>query len=635
MKLSEKKKLYVRANDVYNNQGRPLMTDVEFDRLEAEIKKADPNWEYLRKTGAKVANKKTEIRLSEPMPSLSKNYPETIEKWIAKHGDSYIVSHKLDGSALQVKYDKGRPVQVVTRGDGVKGGDISFLIPHLNLPKIKIKDEVLLRCEAVMKNIVFHNKWSTAALGKKLGFDNPRNTVNGWLNRMTPHKGLKDVDILVLGVYGLPYEEGLTLAYNQGLHTTSYFPLAKKAQNADSLGALLRSERKKSAYDIDGLVLVPRSHQFFYENADRPKWTTAFKVNEDDDAVEASVTEIVWQESRTGRWTPKIKVKPIKMKGVTVTYATAHNAKWMNDRKIGVDAVVKLVRSGDVIPKIVGVVKAAKVPSVPPGEFYEKGVHYYAMERGKEADVREIHHFLQVLGIENLARKGVATLYDSGLTSVLHHVQAYGTRMKPYVKADFGQAMTSKIFAEMDRVFRDDGVTLLKLMNASNCFESFGERKLQMIEDHFAKKGDADILRVYVQMKVAQLEDSDQLARIEAIKGLGKESAKQFFEGLMKFKLWFAPIAKLKLIRVVNPVPKKEKKSVKGILTGSNISFTGYRDKEHEAWVEAQGGTIVPFGSKTTILLYKESGKASSKVDKARHKGITVYTFDELKKKCK
>jgi len=214
------------------------------------------------------------------------------------------------------------------------------------------------------------------------------------------------------------------------------------------------------------------------------------------------------------------------------------------------------------------------------------------------------------------------------------HIKA--TRgMEQLVAAGLGWTMAAKVFAEMDRVFRDDGVTLLKLMNASNCFESFGERKLQMIEDHFAKKGDADILRVYVQMKVAQLEDPNQLIRIEAIKGLGKESAKQFFEGLMKFKLWFAPIAKLKLIRVINPVPKKEKKSVKGILTGSNISFTGYRDKEHEAWVESQGGTIISFGSKTTILLYKESGKASSKVDKASDKGITVYTFDELKRKCK
>src|SRR6478609_7476292 len=252
MKLSEKKKLYVRANAVYNNQGRPLMTDVEFDRLETEIKKADPNWEYLRETGAPVKNKKTEVKLPRFMPSLRKVYPEKLQTWKASQRTLQLTMHKLDGSALIGKYEGGKCVFLATRGDGTRGGDISFLIPHLDLPIIRDKRPVFIRCEAVMKTRLFDKKWSTAAKGEK-GFENSRNMVNGLLNRMDPHPGLHDIDIVVLGVYGYQMSTGLEWAQKQGLDVVAnqIVNLAKV-----DLVTLLEQERQTSKYEIDGLVLV-------------------------------------------------------------------------------------------------------------------------------------------------------------------------------------------------------------------------------------------------------------------------------------------------------------------------------------------------------------------------------------------
>lgn len=626
MKLTDKKKLYIKASEAYYNSGKPIMTDKEFDKLEREIAAEDPTWKQLKKTGIKVG-KKVEVKLALPMPSLLKVYPETLDKWRAKQKTKHVLEmHKLDGSALQGEIDDCVWTKLVTRGDGILGKDISFLIPYLNLPKIKVKGHHVVRCEAVMKQKTFEKKYTKGVLGEDNGFDNARNLVAGLLNRQDASKALKDIDIVVLGVYGHEAEAGLDWAESQGLTTV----VRSRAPVDADFEARLAKARKSSEYEIDGIVLVDRFQTFAYANGDKPKWITAFKVNDDADAVDATVTDIVWQLSRIGRWTPKIEIKPVKMKGVTVTYATAHNARWMNQRRIGVGAVVKLVRSGDVIPKIVGVVKKAAEPSHPPGDFYEEGVHYYATTKGKEAYVREIHHFMQTLGIEFIAAKSLEKLYDAGLTSVLHHVLAFGSRMKGYNQG-IGDGMITKVKDEYTRVFQLEGVSLVKLMNASNCFESFGERKLQMVEQYFIARGDNDPMRVFVKMSAEQLGRERQRNTVASIKGMGDKSAEQFYDGLWKFITWFKPIAKTKLIKI-NPPVIETKNKVKGKMSGQKVSWTGYRDKTEEAWVEAQGGEVVSFGGKTTVLLYKEGGKTSTKIDKAQEKGIKAVTFNELKK---
>lgn len=629
--LDAKKKLYLKANKAYNDGGKAIMTDAQFDKLEKEIARADPNWDQLRKTGSKV-NKKVSVALLEPMPSLNKCYPETIDKWLAKQkAKRLLMLHKLDGSSLQGHYKNGRCVFLATRGDGQTGKDISFLIPHLKhtLPVIADKGDIVLRFEALIQTEKF-KKWERAAKSgdkkDKDKFDNPRNMVNGLLNRRDAHPALRDVDILVLGVYGKPMWEGLKWAYDQCLKVAPYDFVTPET---DFTKRLLKA-RNSSIYDIDGLVLVAPERVFGYDSYDKPKWTTAFKVNDDDDAVEAVVEEVVWQVSRTNRVVPKIQIKPVRIKGVEVTFATAHNAQWMTERGIGKGAVVKLVRSGDVIPKIIDVVKKAKKPAVPDVEYKVEGVHFVATERHKEADVREIHHFMTVLGIEHLASKSIAKLYDAKFFTVLDHLVAYGRRMRGYAEAGIGKAMTAKIYGEFERVLHDKGVTLLKLMNASNCFESFGERKLAMIEQHFLKRGETDPLKAFVKMAPKNLMDERNWYAVKSIKGMGEASARQFFEGVVRFKEWFLPILKTKLIKINMPEVARKKKVVKGDLSGEFVSFTSYRDTDHEAAVEARGGEVIKYGSKTTILLYKKGGKVSGKIEAARAKGIKVCTFEEL-----
>lgn len=610
MNIKDLKTSYIKAKEAYYNSD-PIMSDAKFDALEDKIRALDPKWEELNKTGVKV--KKTEVALLHPMPSLNKAYPEHLVKWLAKMKDKhYTIMQKLDGSSLQVAYSNGKPVSVVTRGDGMRGGDISFLIPHLNLPKIEHKADFVMRCEALIQKKKF-NKW-------KEEFDNGRNMINGLLNRKTPHPALKDVDIVALGIFDMPLKAGLMLLDRHGIKTVPRF--VASIDSPDTAIAYLQTAKLESSYEIDGLVIAPSAFVLHYENSDKPKSIIAFKVNEDASAKEVKVKKIIWQVSGRGRIIPKIEIEPTEMDGVIVTYCTSHNAKWMMDRGIGPGAIVKVLRSGGVIPKIVDVIKKGKYQAPDIGYSLE-GVHYVV--KGQQNDktsrtivVKNLHKFCTTMGIELLGQKTLASLYDVGVTSALDII---GPDITDFMNsADLGPKQISNIEQELLRVLGNP-IPLSKLMVASQCFGvGIGERKLKQIEDAGISMG---------KLLLHWDKHNELWTLLHKVDGFSNKTVRVMELGMPDFDDFYSIAASL--IDVDETLPEVKIKKSTGSLVGQNVSFTGYRDKNHEAWVEAQGGSIVSFGAKTNILLYKADGKESTKVDKARSKGIKVLTFDELK----
>jgi len=612
--LDKLKKQYLKAKNAYYNKDSSGLTDAEYDRLEDKIRKLDPTWPELGKTGVSVKNKKTEVALREVMPSLNKAYPEAIEKWVAKNpAKDYLVTDKLDGSSLQVVYDKGRVVQVVTRGDGVRGGDITFLAPHLSIPKtIKSKSLTIFRCEAVISKSKFEKRWAYE-------FDNGRNMVNGLLNRKTPHPALGDVDIVVLGCYGLSLRAGLNLAKLEGLEVVTQTGISREQASAEDLTNLLATRLTKSKYEMDGLVVVPYDFNFEYRGSDKPKNAVAFKVNAEADAVLASVKKVIWQISGRERIIPKIEIKPVQIGGVTVTYCTSHNAVWMMDRKIGPGAVVKLVRSGGVIPKIVEVKKPARRMQLPDVPYKTMGVHFVVSnasgETAKVVQVKNTLKFMQTMGIEFLAEKTIRTAYGK-LPTPAAYFKAWraGQLGRILQKVGIGQAMSEKIELEFAKVF-DNPVSLLKLMVASQSFGAgIGERKLRQLVDAGLSLA-----------KLSRLSADALETAVSPVKGFSDKTLNLLVGGFAAWRIFYQDFEGL-----VDVTEERKKKPRAGKWSGHAVSFTGYRDKAQEAEVEAGGGTVVPFGSKTTVLFIKDGGKASSKVAKAKAAGITVAYFDKF-----
>jgi DNA ligase (NAD+) len=638
--LDAAKRQYIRAKKAYYND-TPIMNDPAFNRLEDQIRKADPTWSELKKTGVKVVDKKTEVRLERFMPSLDKTYPEGMAKLKAKPWarkvTSWLKMHKLDGTSLQLVYqgsskNRLKPTRLMTRGDGADGKDISFFIPWLvRLKKIPAtlkadSDTIVLRLEGIMELKTFRANWSLKKRTKKQGgWDNIRNGVNGAFNKMTEPPQLKDIDLVVLGVYGYTIASGLYHAERWGFNVVAHELLRDADVTADKFSAALEAERKTSKYEMDGFVFCAASFNMVFESNKRPKELMAFKFNDEENADQVEVVSFVWQKTRLKRWQPKITIPPTQMDGVVVTNATAHNPAWLMERGIGPGAIVKVLRSGGVIPKIVGVVKKSKfIP--PPGPYEIRGRFFYMTEGDKTSDVRAIHFFMTTLGIELLAAKTLTKLYDAGFTSTHSYIQlmegtdSVGPQGKylrrahgAFVNAGIGANMATKLLAELRRGLTSK-ILLKNLMIASGAFEKggMGRDKLKQLEDQGLSMA-----------KLCNMKAVDFLPEITRYKGFSDKTALILRDGVTQFRKWYKPVANL--LTVDGKLPPK--KTVTGSLTGVKVAWTSYRDAAQEKLVIDLGGEVVKSGPRMDVLLYKKGAKFMDKINAAGSKAMTWEQF--------
>jgi NAD-dependent DNA ligase len=316
------------------------------------------------------------------------------------------------------------------------------------------------------------------------------------------------------------------------------------------------------------------------------------------------------------------KVRPgVEFDGAIVRKATVNNAKWMYDRKIGPGAVVRLVRSGEIIPKIIDVVKPGKL-KLPPAsvgkyQWDENGTHFVLLDKSVsvEAKTRGIVRFFRGVEVDLIGPGVAAKLYEGGFTTVLSILRA--------TKEDFLQLPgiqdkgATKLYAAV-QVLYTRGVELPKLMEASGAFpRGMGEKRIKQIA-----KIEPDLLGL------AELSPKALTSLLLKIPMFSDTMAAVFVEGIYPFVKWF----KKTKIKIVQPAKVKVESNK---LNGLRVSWTGYRSPEQENAVKVSGGEVVSFGSRTQVLLYSPTGKSSTKVDKAQAKGIATLTWDQFSKKHK
>lgn len=598
------KKLYKQAIEAYE-KGSPIMSDAQFDKLEASIRAKYPDWKLLNKTGTKL--KKYKDVLDEYMPSLNKVYPEDFTRWAKKYDNNstFVVTSKLDGSSVQAVYEDGKPVKLTTRGNGEVGGGISYLIPYTNLPqRIKHKGKLVLRLEAVMQKDTFAKKYSKE-------FDTARNLVAGVLNRKLNKANkalLKDIDFVVLGVYGKEPLEGLLLAKKLGFLTTAYKDVVKLKE----LKELLTNEldnKHNYIYDMDGLVIAEASTPLKYKENERPKYMVAYKDNNEiDNAQETLVKRVIWQASHSGRLTPKVEIEPVDVDGVVIKYATAHNAKWLKDRGIGKGAKVKIVRSGDVIPKIVEVVKPKfSDKDLPKVATVWKGVHLHEVEQSNEAAVRNVHRFLVVNGVENIATGIIEDIQIKPTIINFIKLAVVKEHRALQLLANLGKVRSRQVLLELQHLRELD---LINFLVGSGCFSAgVAVKRLQSIQE-------------FVSIEELVGDDANVSSKLAGIKGIGPALIREISEGLERAR----PLLKeaRKYVTITETLPEAPKQ---GRFAGMTACWTGYRSKEEEAKWLMEGGVITSFSNKTTYLFYSPTGKQSSKVAKA---GDRAKLFSEV-----
>jgi DNA ligase (NAD+) len=268
-------------------------------------------------------------------------------KSIGKH--SFEITPKYDGNAANVIYSNGKLLQVLSRGAGNKGRDITDKVRH-NLPEtISFKETVEIRGEVVIKISTFNQKYSE--------YKNPRNYVAGVLNRdENPSDVIADLDFIPVEVR-IHKEDGIHFIppmVHGFKHRAHVFYISQ--DNFEVAYQDMTEYRKTSDYQLDGFVIkAPEGlRPELGENSHDPNWAVAIKFPPKEAITK--VLDISWQYGKTGELCPVAIMEPIDLDGSTVSRASLFNYGYLKDKGAFPGAIVAIAKSGDIIPQITRVI---------------------------------------------------------------------------------------------------------------------------------------------------------------------------------------------------------------------------------------------------------------------------------------
>jgi NAD-dependent DNA ligase len=375
-----------------------------------------------------------------------------------------------------------------------------------------------------------------------------------------------------------------------------------KALSVESLTAELAKQRDDPNFEIDGLVIVDDNVHARLEGKN-PDYAFVFKVNAAaQDSAEVCVTKVVWEVSKDNFLIPTVHYTPTELDGVTMTKATGFNAKFIVANGIGPGAVMVVVRSGQVIPYILSVIKEVD-PQLPEGDYAwnESRIHIMATSDSRERLVQANTYFLRTIGVKGVSDKTVEHMYDHGFTTIKDIINVEEADL---MRMDgFQQRSASNVVSAIASAL--EHATCLQIMSASNIFgRGFAEKKLALIVDALPDISEAKLL---------------------AVDGIGPVLARQFMANYEAFEAFIKDTG--------IKCETKQPAATSNALAGTVAVFTNFRDADLVAFVASNGGRIVgTVSGVVTVLVNGDPAKSTGKVAEALERGVPIVTVEAFKK---
>lgn len=616
LSISDIEKLIQLLSESYYNTGKSIVSDKIYDIILNILEEKDPKNKILSLVGAKT---KRSIKLPHHTGSLDKIKPDSdlIEKWVKKYKGPYVVSDKLDGVSCVIE-SKAHGIKLYTRGDGNYGSDITHLRNYVlenNLNSIPIG--TVIRGELIINKKDFKKIESI--------MENSRNAVSGLVNSKKININVANITKFI--AYGIMYpyykqSKQMELLEEYGFNVVTYKLLDEI--NNEILSKYLMKRREQSKYDVDGIVVFDSGSKYKIEEGN-PDYGFAFKSVLTNEVAEVKVLEVEWNVSKDGYYKPKIKIEPVRLAGVKISNVTGFNAKYIDKNCIGPGSVLKIVRSGDVIPHIIDVLEPSinNKPQMPEGEYEwtKTGIDIYTeLEASEEIKTKKLVFFFKELDIKGIDEKVLRKLVDNKVDSVVKILTKNKTKI---LEIDgIGEKLLDKI--RTNTIQQLKSCKMEQLMAASQMFgRGMGSRKLKKI------------LNKYPNIFTLRKYDDDKLFdKIMKIDGFDKITTELFVDGLSNFIDYFEDLAQIVDLDILkNPIQNNINKNTK--LKDQHIVFTGVRDKDVEKFIENNGGEIkTSVSSKTTMVIYSDKlDKLTAKLETAQNNGIQIIKLSEFKQK--
>ncbi len=645
-----------RHERLYYVQGAPEISDQEFDALERELRELEAEHPELvtpdsptRRVGGEPSQEFPTFLHRAPMLSLDNTYSEQelrdfedrIFRSLGRREMVYTAELKIDGLSMALHYREGRLLRAVTRGDGVRGDDVTpnaraiRAIPLL-LEGEGVPEELEARGEVFLPRSRFEAINREREEAEEEPFANPRNAAAGTMKSLDPQvASRRGLDVFLYSIAHLRggsaprgQWEALGALRGWGLRTN---PASRRCRGLDEVLAYLaewREARASLEYEIDGVVIKVDDFALQQElgvTSKFPRWAIAYKYP----ALQAAtvVESIQVYVGRTGKLTPVAHLSPVALAGTTVSRATLHNEEEIARKDVRERDTVLIERGGEVIPKVVAVVlekrPADSSPWAPPERCpvcgqpvlrAEGEVDRRCVNASCPAQLEErLKHFArrEAMDIEGLGDVVVHELLQRGL--VRDFADLYDLRFEDLAplfapKAKKGESLGARnLLAAIEASRSRDLHRLLFGLG----IRFVGERAARLLARRFGS--------------LARLQEASA-EEIDSIYEIGPAVA-QSVHG------WFRDPANARLVdrlgqKLRTPEPEAAATStafegMQFVLTGALATMT--RD-EAKAAIEARGGRVTSSVSKKTSFVVVGS-EAGSKLERAQALG--VRTLDE------
>ena len=598
------------ANHGYYNNNKPIMSDAKYDTLIDFIKEHYPENKVVDEGHTLIKiDEDRKMKLPYEMWSMDKIKKEDkVNKKVREWKGAQVVSAKLDGCSMGYSTENGK-LLLYTRGNGTVGQNVTHLAPYLNLPNypgISVRGEILIEKQ------LFAEKY-----GDK--FANPRNFVSGILNAKSVDPNV--VKDLTFVAYELiepvrnPLQQ-LQMLDKIGFNVVKHWAtkgIHKASNPFNVLKQILVDWKQSYEFEIDGIIIT--QDRIVERISGNPKHAWAFKIITDDQIAQTVVEEVIWSPSKDGYLKPKIRVKPVKLCGATITFVTVHNELYRRNNGIDVGAVVEIIRSGDVIPKVHNVLTPVEIQ--PPPEQYNvelKGVDYVLTNPDEDMTVRlkMIHAFFVNIGVVGLGRGNVHRIMNAGFNTVQ---DILNMKLEDFLTVDgFKDKTAYKIRNSIQKCIIQS--TLPELLVATNILgRGMGLSRVTAI------------LEKYPDILITDEPEQEKLEKIAALPGFKDKTAMLFVPYIQKFHMFMTAIkqeSKLKYVKHTNI-------NIGHPLYGKKIVITGFRDKKLEEQFKTFGIILTnTVNSKTCLVLVKNKNHDSSKILKAKELKLPIFTLKEF-----
>ena len=591
------------SSKYYFTKDHSILTDHMYDYVKDQLERIDPDNALLSQVGYPESHTKVELPFwMGSMNKIKNNDHDALRKWIDAHGDHVHISEKLDGvSALYVGSASKRALY--TRGDGRVGKDITWMLPYIQGIACA-KEDFMIRGELVLSKQTFRELLSNGAVHHT---SNARNTVSGVVNSKRPQ-----IDVL-RGVTFVAYEyisesNGLT-PYAQSmalraLHMITIHDVCVSSMSMSFLHSHLEQRKSEGAYDIDGLV-VSRNTVNVRNTSGNPNYAFAFKSMSD--SMQVEVTHVAWNLSKDKYFKPVVHFRPIRLSGVTIHKATGISAKFVVDNHIGEGAIVSVTRSGEVIPKILHILKPSSNVKLPeqPYTWTESKVDIVQLGDTSESEYTQFEAMIKRMSITGVKGGTLKRLYEKGVNTLK---ALFALRFEDVVGIDGFQTRSASVLIEHIRVAKET-LTLEGLLASSNLLgRGIGVKTIRAILERYPTAISTPLV----------------MTDLLSIHGIETKTAQRIIDRMPKVGVFLRDNALEHLVsRYENDQHEMDFESTK--FQTMRFVFSGFRDNYLMERIRRHGGVVDDtVTKKTTHLITREHATTTTKMRKAIQNGVIL-----------